>query len=475
MDMAVHPNPDDAASASTTLPRRRRRIKSLRMRLLLALSVMIVVLWAVLLGIWQIITARDQTVWDDSLRQVAVLALASLPADAEGVFAHPGQLAQAPRVMPNMEIEKDISLQIWLNGQAIVRSPSSPMTPLKPDFVDGFANENIGGEVWRVYSIGDASSKVFVQIGKSPQQRVGGMLNGLRKAGFVTLLLLALPGIAIWWVTRWSFAPIDTLRELIGRRKPFDLTPLPDAELPTEVRPLIESFNAQLKQLDAAVQGERRFIADAAHELRTPLAVLATHAQVALRAGSIEEKDEALRRLSAGVERSARLSEQLLDLARVDAAKSALEHTRVDLSELVVLIVRDFELGARQRCQSITLETDAAIVNGDVDELGILLRNLLDNALRYSGDGGRVAVSCKHALRNGVIGVNLSIADDGPGVPSGEYVRIFDRFYRVAGNRARGSGIGLSLVARIAASHMAMIEIGPGLHGRGFGICVWFP
>ena len=104
MDMAVHPNPDDAASASTTVPRRPRRIRSLRMRLLLALSLMILVLWAVLLGIWQIITARDQTVWDDSLRQVAVLALASLPADAEGVFAHPGQLARAPRVMPNMEI-----------------------------------------------------------------------------------------------------------------------------------------------------------------------------------------------------------------------------------------------------------------------------------------------------------------------------------------------------------------------------------
>ncbi|MBN8886343.1 MAG: HAMP domain-containing protein [Rudaea sp.] len=474
--MTVRPNLDAAASASTITPRARvRRIKSLRMRLLLALSLTIVFFWVILLVGWQIIATRDKTVWDESLQQIALLTLASLPADVEGVFAHPGQLAQAPRVMPNAEAEKDISFQIWLNGQAIVRSPDAPTTPLKPDFVDGFANENIGGDVWRTYSIGDASRKVFVQIGKSPKQRASQMFYGLRKAGFVSLLLLILPGIAIWWVTRWSFAPIDTLRELIGRRKPLDLTPLPDAELPTEVQPLVESFNAQLKQLDAAVQNERRFIADAAHELRTPLAVLAAHAQVALRAGSVEEKNEALLRLSAGVERSARLSEQLLDLARVDAAKSALEHTQIDLSEIVVLIVRDFEPGARQRRQSIVLETDAAIVNGDVDELGILLRNVLDNALRYSGDGGHVAVTCKHAMRNGAIGVNLSVADDGPGVPSGEYARIFDRFYRVMGNGARGSGIGLSLVARIAASHGATIEIGPGLRGRGFGIRIWFP
>jgi signal transduction histidine kinase len=449
------------------------RIKSLRTRLLLALSLTILAFWAILITAKEILSARDQSLWDASLREIAQLILSSLPTDLDSVFTDPARLAQSKRVAPSGD--KDISFQIWLNGHAVVRSPSAPLTPLKADFADGFADETIDGEIWRVYSIGDANGKVQVQLGKSPQQRVGAVLNGLRFIGLATLLLLVLPGFAIWWVTRWSFAPVDALRELIRQRKPFDLTPLPGAALPIEVQPLVDSFNRLLEQLDAAVQGERRFIADAAHELRTPLAVLAAHAQVALRAGSIEEKNDALLRLTAGVERSARLSEQLLDLARLDAAKSAPEHAQVDLSELVVLIVRDFETVARQRHQSIMLETESALVNGNIDEIGILLRNLLDNALRYAGAGGRVAITCKHALRNGGLGANLHIADDGPGVPAGEHERIFDRFYRVAGNGTRGSGIGLSLVARIAASHGAAIDIGQGLSNRGFGICVWFP
>jgi signal transduction histidine kinase len=227
--------------------------------------------------------------------------------------------------------------------------------------------------------------------------------------------------------------------------------------------------------LDDAIQGERRFIADAAHELRTPLAALLAQAQVALRTAATDEEKTSLRRLVAGVERSARLSEQLLDMARLDAGKYANGHERVDLYDLLVVVVRDFETVANQKRQLISLDTEPCVIVGHIDELGILIRNLLDNALRYAAEGGHVAVSCQCLQKDGNEIVRLRVADDGPGVPEPERERIFDRFYRVPGNGGRGSGIGLSLVARIAQLHGATIAVGKGLDGRGFGIDVWFP
>ena len=139
-----------------------------------------------------------------------------------------------------------------------------------------------------------------------------------------------------------------------------------------------------------------------------------------------------------------------------------------------MIVVRDFEVIARDRRQHVLLQTEPGTILGNVDQLGILLRNLIDNAVRHAGENGQVAVTCCPARSNGVQGMRLEVADDGPGVPEQERARIFDRFYRVPGNTGRGSGIGLSLVARIAQSHDATIEMGGGLQGRGFSIAVFF-
>jgi two-component system sensor histidine kinase QseC len=240
------------------------------------------------------------------------------------------------------------------------------------------------------------------------------------------------------------------------------------------VQTLVDSFNRILEQLNSAIQTERRFIADAAHELRTPLALLAANAQVALRADTRQEREEALRRLSTGVERSTRLSEQLLDLAQLDSSKHATAHPTVNISDLVMMVVRDFESTARQNNQSITLNAEPASTLGNIDELGILLRNLLDNALRYSGAGSHIAVSCVNTFRAGAACVRVMVEDNGPGVPEAYRDRIFDRFYRIAGSGQTGSGIGLSLVARIVASHHAQIEVGPGPDNRGFHVTLYF-
>jgi signal transduction histidine kinase len=170
-----------------------------------------------------------------------------------------------------------------------------------------------------------------------------------------------------------------------------------------------------------------------------------------------------------GAERSARLSQQLLDSARLDGQEN--EQSLVELADIVAVVTRDFEMMAAQKRQSITLDTEPGIIRGNVDELGILVRNLIDNALRYAGHGCHVAVRC---MREANL-MRFEILDDGPGVAETDRDRIFDRFYRGASNGERGSGLGLALVARIAQSHDAKIITGSGLDDRGFGIAVRFP
>jgi signal transduction histidine kinase len=260
-----------------------------------------------------------------------------------------------------------------------------------------------------------------------------------------------------------------TVQSAITSRDALDLTPVPAGGLPREVHPLVDSFNRLLARLEGAMHAERRFIVEAAHELRTPLAVLLGQAQVAQRARTLEEARPVLDQLVRGAERSARLSQQLLHSARIE--RQASEQESIELADIVTVLIQDFEMMAAQKHQNISLHAEPGLIRGDLDDLGILVSNLLDNALRYAGHGGHVAVRCVREAS----AMRLEVLDDGPGVSEADRERIFDRFYRVAGNAESGSGIGLSLVARIARSHSASISTGAGIDGRGFGIAVRFP
>lgn len=449
---------------------------SLRWRLTKALLLCVVLAFLCWKGYqsWQL--TRERTgFWDASLREIASQILESMPDN----LAMLAQTAQPPRPRERHDDQK-MSFQIWAGGRIVVHSPAAPIVAMKPDFADGFATRDIGGETWRVYSLADPRRGITVQVGRT-QDMMAEEFSGWVKVGLIAAAqVFVLFGLVAWLVIGRSLRQITAMRKTLLARQPLDLTPLPLDPIPTELQPLVQAFNHQLGRVDEALQHERRFIADAAHELRTPLAVLTAHADLALRAGTIEEKNAALQRLNAGVQRSARLSEQLLDLARLDTANDGAERAPVDLSELLVLLVRDIETLARERRQRITLNAEPSVVLGDIDQLGILLRNLLDNAVRYAGEGGTIAVSCAPESGGGAPAVVLRVADDGPGVPAADRERIFDRFFRSHGNGNgngngdRGSGIGLSLVARAARSHGARIEVGDGIGGRGLSVTVRF-
>jgi len=302
----------------------------------------------------------------------------------------------------------------------------------------------------------------------------GGDPGGILTAMLLNTVELAIVGLLMWWAVVASLRPLKAMSVEIGRRKAFDATPLPAERVPAELRPLIAAFNALLGRVDTAMKAEHQFIADAAHELRTPLAALHVQADVALLAGTPERKDEALRKLLDIAQRSHRLAEQLLDLARLDAGLHALSVQRIDLLELANHVVSEFAVRADDRGTRLSIDGTSCWVRCDVDEMGILIRNLIDNALRHGRADGTVEVTCGHVVRDDGMHPMLEVTDDGPGVPEHERAAIFDRFYRAQGSVVRGSGIGLSLVARIAELHEATIETGAGMGGAGLCVRVMF-
>jgi two-component system, OmpR family, sensor histidine kinase QseC len=222
------------------------------------------------------------------------------------------------------------------------------------------------------------------------------------------------------------------------------------------------------------VENERRFTADAAHELRTPLAALQTHAEVALAARNARERDQALAHVTEGTQRASRLVAQLLVLARLDARSAPPPLAPVSLAQLAAAQVAELAPLAAQRGINLGLVEEgaqAAAVAGDADLLGVLLRNLVDNAVRYTPRGGTVDV----ALRPGPEQVLLEVVDTGPGIPEEERARVLERFHRIRGSGEEGSGLGLSIVARIAQLHRAPLTLAEGTGGRGLRVTVALP
>jgi len=447
---------------------------TLRRRLTVMLLLPLLFTWAASFVFQYLVITEARTgIRDQSLVDAANQAILSLRSNLLA-----GESDERFELPPSSQYRGDRSfIQIWsLNDRRLVLwSPEAPLQPLNPTFNDGFSDVDIGGEDLRVYTLSDAFGQVQVQLARDDRElryeAVAGFKRGLV---IVSTLFLALAAV-VWIVLRQAFRPLNLAGDAIQRRAPFDLAPLPLDGLPGELHPYVQSINALLLRLQAAMDHERRFLADAAHELRTPLAALSAQTELLLQGIAGTPAAEAGAKLRAVAQRTARLAEQLLDQARMDAVSekdSDLE--TVALDQLVVLLVRDSEAAATRKRQRIQLDVQACEVRGRMDTLGMLVRNLVDNALRYTPQDGQIAVACGPAQGGGAW---LRVADDGPGIAPQEQARVFDRFYRGPGVGAGdgGSGIGLSLVAQIAARHGATVTFAPGLNGRGVALVVTFP
>lgn len=448
-------------------------MNSLRGNILRALVGTILATWALaLIALWFFLKQSETSIADNGLRNFATHILNAIPPDTDD------HATKKVLAAPTSSLSEDPTLvfQAWSNrSQLIAHTPGAPTTALKPDFTDGFASLMAGGQRWRVYSVSDSGRRHHVQVGRLHSELDAELRQKAVAILGILTLLVCFVGMITYVAVRRSLKPVAELEGTLRQRGTFDLTPLSTTHLPTELQPLVASFNRVLTQLDEAVENERRFISDAAHELRTPLAALQAQAHVALHARTAAEKDAALVKLAAVAERNTRLSEQLLDLARLNAGEHAPRRETADLSELAIHVAREFEIFAQTRQRALMLEVAPARVECNIDEVGILLRNLVDNALRYTPEQGRVRVRCGCIDTSSGPAAYVEVADDGPGVPANEREAIFRRFHRLRGNGGRGSGIGLSLVEGIARLHGATLVTGTGLDGQGFSVRVQFP
>lgn len=353
------------------------------------------------------------------------------------------------------------------DDQVLLHSPDA-IPLLYGPLQEGFSDLVTNTECWRVFALNAADGTVSVRVGepcairRQAAREVAGDL--LRPLWFVLPLL----AVAVWLAVLWGLASLKRLTREVEVRSAENLTPILDRAAPLETGPLTDALNTLLGRLDQTLYRERRFTADAAHELRTPLAGLKTQAQVALRAQDPAQRQRALVGLEQGVDNVTRLLNQLLTLARLEHGGEASDRAHVDLARLVDETVRDQDLDGASI--SVAHGNRTIPMTGSAEALRILLRNLIENALRYSPTEGSVEVRAEREDGHPC----LTVTDNGPGIPRWERERVFDRFYRGSHHQGPGSGLGLAIVRNVADLHHARIDLEERREG-GLAVRVCFP
>lgn len=358
-----------------------------------------------------------------------------------------------------------------------------PDLPPPPDPISGRINyydDEYQGKPVRIVALqlpverGKDQGFVTVQVAENSAARTEFARLILLRMMLPQALLILLAAVLVWYAVGRGLAPLSTLRKEIESRSHRDLSALPEEQAPQEVRPLIHAMNDLLQRLSKTLAAQQRFIADAAHQLRTPVAGLKTQTELALRQSPSGDAQVTLHQLHTATERIARLINQLLSLARAEPGTERV-HTaeKLDLNKLVReattewvprALARDIDLG-------LDCSQNGLPIEGDEFLLREMLNNLLDNAIRYTPPGGQVTA---HVAADGG-NITLSIEDNGPGIPESERERVFERFYRVLGTGVEGCGLGLAIVREIAQRHGAEVSLGQGAGGSGTVIRITFP
>lgn len=413
---------------------------------------------------WRAARAEADALFDYHMEQTAQSLRAGLPQGlVTGVIP-----------LPADEPQFDFVLQIWsIDGTRVFESAARAELPQRA--VLGFADVDAHGTRYRVYSLQARTFVIQVAQDLRVRQRMAGAL-ALRTA-LPIVLLAPLLMLLVGWLVNRSLAPVARVREQVAQRQADGLTPVDDVDLPDELRPLVQEFNALIGRAAQALDAQQRFVADAAHELRSPLAALKLQVQGLHRATDGATRERALQRLDAGIDRATRLIEQLLVLARQQAQASAgVPTVPVALADLLRQALADAAPAAQARRIDLGLaQADELTVDGHPDALRILLRNLLDNAIRYTPEGGRVDAALR---REGAHGV-LTVDDSGPGITEAERARVLQRFVRLldadAGAPTTGSGLGLAIVQSVALLHAATLRLEQSLTLGGLRVSVRLP
>lgn len=322
------------------------------------------------------------------------------------------------------------------------------------------------------FSATPTGPRILIQVAETTEKRTQLANRIVASVILPQFVIIPLAVMLVWFGLSRGLRPLHRLRHTIEKRSPADLSPIATRRVPEELEPLVEAFNAMLERMQNNFAVQQRFVADAAHQLRTPLTGLKTQAQIASRESDPAALRHALRQIATGVDRAGRLVNQLLTLARTEASDNSLPHEPLDLAILARQVVEDWVMRALQKDIDLGYEAPGpAMVHGNAFLLQELLKNLIDNALSYTPNGGRV--TCR-VLDTGNT-VFLEVEDSGIGITPEQATLVFERFYRVDDNAGEGSGLGLSIVQEIASQHQARASLQPNPRERGTLAQVAFP
>ena len=361
----------------------------------------------------------------------------------------------------------EVLLQVWRNGKLEYTTNSAVALP--PPRQSGLHDVLAGDQTW--HTVVSERGDRWVRVAQAQDARWEALAKLSIHLFWPVLSLIPLMGLFLWFGIGYGLRPLRKIREELDHRNVTSMEPIDSVSLPAEVAPFAEGVNNLLLRLEQAFIMQKNFIADAAHELRTPIMGLRIQAQLAQRANNDEERQAAHSQLQIGIDRLAHLAQQLLALARLDPQEKVAIKP-VDLAALCKSVIIDqARLAEAKRIDLGLAEQTVAEVWGNIDNLRILLNNLVDNAIRYTGRGGRVDISVRRTSH----GVVLEVCDDGPGIPQAEHGKVTERFYRGDNSTETGSGLGLSIVKRIAEQHGAVVSLDTGPNGNGLKIQVRFP
>lgn len=369
--------------------------------------------------------------------------------------------------------ERKIAFQLWSNINGIVlHSDSAPLFALSTAD-HGFSDTNIDNHLWHVFSIASTNGEYVIHVGQKEEIRAE--LTDEISSQLVTQFLVGLPilGLLIWLIVGWALSPLNRLEIALSRREASYLKPLSTKKLPNEIVPIVYEINTLFVQLEQAFEHERQFTADAAHELRTPLAGLLTQAQVALRTADETVRNQALKRIEQAVHRMTYLVQQLLTFSRIDSNTEYLAKAVTHVENEIVKIITELDAEAyKKRIRLEFIEENVVPIMANTLLINILIRNIIDNAIKYTPLRGDINVS----LIGTPSQLIFCVEDSGPGIAPEEYENSLKRFHRCVetAHTAQGTGLGFSIVQRIAGIHNAELSLGASELG-GLKVKVAFP
>lgn len=379
-----------------------------------------------------------------------------------------------PLTIPALESGTESLLEFqWVSkdGKLLARSSAMPEKLVTP-LIEGFRFINFSHYRWHTLVARSADKQSWFIIAERDDQRYRLAESMILQAVFPMLLTIPVIGLIIWWVLGFGLRPVTRLAEELRIREATDLHAIDQQNIPTELNPLAQSANDLLRRLDASFEREKRFSGDAAHELRTPIAALKVHCENLLQ--DFQPTPVSLLKLQAGIERMSYLVEQILFLNRTAPDHFMGKFEPVNLTKLVKETIVDHSHMLELKHHQIEFEGDECWIIGDASAITTMLNNLLNNAIKYTPEHGKIAINTWLRGRQ----VVLEVMDNGPGIPVDQYERVFDRFYRLGGDRHNsktpGCGLGLSIVKQVVDLHNAHIHLTRSRYQQGLLVMISF-